>query len=381
MPTLGLSQIVKNEAHVIERMLKTLAPILDYVAVVDTGSTDGTQDIIRKFCKVHNIECEVIDRPFDNFENSRNAAMQLLGQKTDYGIWLDADEQIVIDPKFNKKGLDKDLYMITTYIGPMKYTRNELWRTKKPFRWYGPCHEFIVCDDQNITSGIIDGLTVQVQMDGGSWKGDVSEKYRKHSQLFEDFIQKDKNSRWLFYTAQSFHDSACVPDNKIENDERLRRSMYYYKERVSRSDGYEEERYYSQLRIGTIMMTLEEPWSKIKQELTKAYTMDPLRAEAIKVIIDHYHRVGEWHMAYMYSKFAKTTFHGNNPYPRRILFVDEQLYNWKFLESHAASCFYTGRKEEAQLTYQELVKVMSHNPALFGDGDKQKITANAQFLM
>ena len=168
MPTLGLSQIVKNEAHVIERMLNTISPILDYVAIVDTGSTDGTQDIIRNYCKERNIPCEVIDRPFDNFENSRNAAMQLLGQKTDYGIWLDADEQIVVDPKFDKKKMDKDLYMITTYIGSMKYTRNEMWNTRKPFRWYGPCHEFIVCDEQNLTSGIMEGLSVQVQMDGGS---------------------------------------------------------------------------------------------------------------------------------------------------------------------------------------------------------------------
>lgn len=34
MPTLGLSQIVKNEAHVIERMLNTISPILDYVALL-----------------------------------------------------------------------------------------------------------------------------------------------------------------------------------------------------------------------------------------------------------------------------------------------------------------------------------------------------------
>ena len=381
MPTLGLSQIVKNEAHVIERMLNTITPILDYVAIVDTGSTDGTQDIIRNYCKERNIPCEVIDRPFDNFENSRNAAMQLLGQNTDYGIWLDADESIVIDPKFDKNKLDKDLYMVTTYIGPMKYTRNEVWNTKKPFHWYGPCHEFIVSDDQNISSGIIDGLSVQVQMDGGSWKGDVSEKYRKHSQLFEDYIQKDKNSRWLFYTAQSFHDSACVPNNKTENEERLRRSLNYYKERVNRNDGYEEERYYAQFRIGTIMLTLEEPWVKVQQELLKAYSMDSARAESIKVIVDYYHRVGEWNMAYLYSKFGKVTFHGNNPYPKKILFVDEQLYNWRFLEVHAASCYYTGRKEEAKSTYQELVKIMNQQPQQFGEQDKQKIATNAQYFM
>jgi hypothetical protein len=68
--------------------------------------------------------------------------------------------------------------------------------------------------------------------------------------------------------------SASLPDNKPENEERLRRAIKTYKERVGRMDGYEEERFYSQFRIGTIMRNLEEPWNLTHQELLKAYNMD-----------------------------------------------------------------------------------------------------------
>jgi glycosyltransferase involved in cell wall biosynthesis len=378
---LAISQIVKNEAHVIERMLNSIKSIIDCGVFVDTGSTDGTQDVIKKWGETNNIPMFVYDRPFDNFENSRNHAMQMVKEQSEYAFWLDADETIEVETTFDKHKLDKDLYMFNTYIGNMKYTRNECWNTSKAFRWYGPVHEFIVCDDRDISSGLMEGIVVRVKMDGGSWKGNIPDKYKKHSMILEDYIDnKDRNARWVFYTAQSYHDSATIPDNKAENDERLRRSLKYYRERVGRNDGYEEERFYSQFRIGTIMRALEEPWYIVQQELLKAYSMDPLRAEPIKVIIDHYLNVGEWNLAYVYSKFAIHSLHNNNPYPTRLLFVDESLYTWRFLEVHAAACFYTNRKDEGRSSYQELISKTKTHPQYFTPEDINKINQNAQFF-
>jgi len=378
---LGLSQIMKNEAHVAERMLNSIKPIIDVVFLVDTGSTDNTIEICKSWGEKNNIPVIIEERPFDNFENSRNAAMKLAKEHCEYCFWLDFDEQIEISPTFDKNKLDKDLYMFNTYIGAMKYTRNELWNTDKAFRWYGPCHEFIVCDEPNISSGLLDGIIVRVQMDGGSWKGNIPDKYKKHAAILEDYIDnRDRNARWVFYTAQSYHDSASIPDNRQENDERLRRSLKYYRERIARTDGYEEERFYSQFRVGTITKVLEEPWSKVHQEFLKAYAMDPLRAEPIKAIVDHYLNSGEWHLAYVYTKFAKMNFHGKNPYPTRLLFVDESLYSWRFLEVHSAACFYTGRKDEAKATYKELLDMIQKNPQMFSPDDINKINSNAVFF-
>jgi len=44
---LFLNMIVKNEAQVIARCLTSVRPIIDYWVIVDTGSTDGTQETIR----------------------------------------------------------------------------------------------------------------------------------------------------------------------------------------------------------------------------------------------------------------------------------------------------------------------------------------------
>ena len=384
-----LTQIMKNEEHVATRMLNSIKSVVDGIVVIDTGSTDDSVKIVENWGKENNIETYVVERPFDNFENSRNAsfdkAREVFLSKNDghtyYNFWLDFDEQLIVYPTFDKQKLDKDLYMFNTSIGAMKYTRNELCRLDKSFRFYGPVHEFIIyAGKEQITSGLAEGLGVDVKMDGGSWKSEISEKYKNHANILEDYILKNRDPRWVFYTAQSWHDSASIQNNREESEERWRRALKYYKERVGRTDGYEEERYYSQLRIGSIMRMMEAPWDDTHQALLKAYSLDPLRGESIKLISDYYLLMGEWHLAYLYTKFCKTNFHGKNPYPQRLLFIDESFYVWRILEAHAAACFYTGRIEEGKANYQELVEILKNNPKLFSPEDVQKINANAQFF-
>ena len=47
-PTICLNMIVKNESRVIKRCLESVKGFIDYWVIVDTGSEDGTQDMIKK---------------------------------------------------------------------------------------------------------------------------------------------------------------------------------------------------------------------------------------------------------------------------------------------------------------------------------------------
>jgi glycosyltransferase involved in cell wall biosynthesis len=42
-----LNMIVRNEAHIVEGVLDAVAPYISSWVIVDTGSDDGTQDVIR----------------------------------------------------------------------------------------------------------------------------------------------------------------------------------------------------------------------------------------------------------------------------------------------------------------------------------------------
>lgn len=385
-----LTQIMKNESHVAKRMLDSIKSIVDGICVVDTGSTDDSIEVVKKWGEENGIETYVFERPFDNFENSRNhsfeKAREMFLSKNDghryYNFWLDFDEQLVIDKTFNKQSINKDLYMFNTFIRQMKYTRNELVRLDMDFKFYGPIHEYIIPpENTKITSDVLQGISVNVSMDGASWQEDIQMKYISHAHTLEKYISTNrKDPRWIFYTAQSYHDSSVMKDNRDENEERLRRAMKYYKERVERMDGYSEERFYSQYRIGTIMRTLEEPWNLTLQALLKAYSIEPTRGESIKTIIDYYLQMGEWDLAYMYADFGVNNFHGKNPYPKKLLFVDNALYTWKFLEVYSASCYYTNRKEEAKKSFNKILELTKTNPEAFSQDDLNKLETNKIFF-
>jgi hypothetical protein len=60
-----LSMIVKNEARVIRRCLDSVMPLIDCWSIVDTGSTDGTQAIIREHMRF--LPGSLHERPWKDF--------------------------------------------------------------------------------------------------------------------------------------------------------------------------------------------------------------------------------------------------------------------------------------------------------------------------
>ena len=54
-----LTQIMKNESHVITRMLDSIKGFADGICMVDTGSTDDSIEIVKKWGAENDIETYV----------------------------------------------------------------------------------------------------------------------------------------------------------------------------------------------------------------------------------------------------------------------------------------------------------------------------------
>src|SRR5262249_24987812 len=76
--SIGLCMIVKNESKLILRCLESVRPIVDYVLIEDTGSTDGTQTIIREWLARVGLQGEVYNEPWRDFAHNRSSVLKRL---------------------------------------------------------------------------------------------------------------------------------------------------------------------------------------------------------------------------------------------------------------------------------------------------------------
>ncbi len=152
MTTFSLCMIVKNEEAILARCLDSVADIMDEIIIVDTGSTDATKEIAKRYT------AKVYDFPWvDDFSLARNFAFEKA--TCDYIYSADADE--VLDEK-NRAALKdlKSVMMHEVEIVTMWYVesgvqtvlnakmerRPKLYKRLRKFVWVDPIHETVRTD-------------------------------------------------------------------------------------------------------------------------------------------------------------------------------------------------------------------------------------------
>lgn len=117
MPTLSLCMIVQNEEDFLEQSLNSVKGLVDEIIIVDTGSTDKTKEIAKKFTpKIFEVKWG------DDFAVARNESLK---QAT--GNWiliLDADEIISLEDHPKIKDLIKQDEVMGYSLIQRNYTNN-----------------------------------------------------------------------------------------------------------------------------------------------------------------------------------------------------------------------------------------------------------------
>jgi tetratricopeptide (TPR) repeat protein len=100
-PTISLCMIVKNEEKFLPKCLESVKGHVDEIIIVDTGSTDSTVEIAKRY------NAKIYHHPWENsFSKARNYSLKYA--TCDWIIWLDADEEVDKEDAYKLREVIKD---------------------------------------------------------------------------------------------------------------------------------------------------------------------------------------------------------------------------------------------------------------------------------
>lgn len=334
--TICLNMIVKNETPVIRRCLASVRPIIDSWVIVDTGSTDGTQSMIKEYMK--DIPGSLYERPWVNFGHNRNEALQLAKGKADYTLFIDADEVLAYDKDFKLPPLDKDFYHIMTVFGGTTYARVQLIKDALNWKWVGVLHEAVDCP-QACTNAVLAGVVNDVHTDGA--RSQDPDKYKKDAQILEAGLKEEpNNSRYVFYLAQSYKDAGDYE-----------KSLKNYEKRIEMG-GWNEEVFYSMLQKGILEKALKTSEETFLGTFAKTYHYRPTRVEPLYYLANYYREKENYATGYLVASVA-----ANIPMTKDILFVQKWMYDYGVLLELSICAYWIGKYDECQKISQKILAI------------------------
>lgn len=331
--------IVKNESCVIRRCLESVRPYIDYWVIVDTGSTDGTQKIIRNYLK--DIPGELYERPWKNFGESRSEAFLLAQHKGDYVLFIDADDILKVEDADCFSDLTEDLYTMKRGCEGFSSIHPQIVKGDLPWKYVGVTHEYLTCDIP-YTSDFLEGVNY-ITGDGGH-RSKGKEKFFENIRLLEEGLKKEPdNARYYFYLAESYRDAG-----------EKAKALEWYQKRVNKG-GWAEEVYWSMLQIGHCLRDLGLPKNVVTESYLNAYRFRPHRQETIYYLAALNNEAKDYETAYKFLQLKDSV-----PKERDSLFNYDWIEDYGLTFLRSICSYYVGSYQESLDACEELLS----NPRL-----------------
>jgi glycosyltransferase involved in cell wall biosynthesis len=203
LPLLGLVMVVKDEAERIERVLASVKPLIDTWTICDTGSTDGTQKMIRE--QLAGIPGRLYTHKWRDFGHNRTLALARARGTARWLLMLDADEEILqVASDFrrwlgNRRDKRLQAYDVLVLDHESTYRVPYLTRGDLELRYVGVTHEYLKRSPDHYRLNL-NGMVVTHHGKGPGY--DYSEKLLRDIRLLEPEFRAG-DSRAIFYTAES----------------------------------------------------------------------------------------------------------------------------------------------------------------------------------
>ena len=364
---IGLNMIVRDETPVLARLLHSVAPVVDHVVIVDTGSSDGTPEFIERWMGQTGIPGQVHRRPWVNFGVNRSEALDLALAygRADWLLLVDADEELVCrDPGFVKRLVPGTSYQLEKHHGGLRYRLPNLVDVRRNrWRWRGAVHEYLehlAGPDRRLP---LDAAWIVYHTGEGvrSRGRTPAEKFLADARLLQAALeQQPDDARSRFYLAQSYRDAG---EHAL--------ALEHYARRAAMTGGWAEERYWAALEVGRMKRALGQPYAEVAQALVDAHALRPQRAEALYELACICRAEKLWQAGYLCAQEAARL----KPPPDR-LFVMPEVYAWRLLDELAVAAYWAGHHADSRAAATELLRRHAKGQARVPEADLARVREN-----
>jgi len=334
--TICLNMIVKNEEHIIESTLTNILQNMqiDYWVISDTGSTDNTMNIIRKFFSDNNISGELFQDEWVNFGYNRTKALEYAYNKTDYLFIFDADDliegKIILPIPF-----DKDIYRLQ-FGNPVVFHRPILISNRMKWEYKGVLHEYLSHIDP-IKSDVFHNGDFFIHPRTMGNRSKNPNKYLDDALILEKGYENENidiglKNRYSYYCAQSY-----------QNIENMEKAIEWYENTLT-LDFSPQYKYCACIKAGECYSHLKNYTNAIKL-WGKSYSYDNERIEGIVNIMEYYYNNGlHFMVSALYNKFKHINIDKIQVHNK--IFLDFTKYNYIHYFG-SISGFYCGEHKSA----------------------------------
>jgi glycosyltransferase involved in cell wall biosynthesis len=353
--------IVKDEEETLARTLETAKPFIDRWVILDTGSTDGTRDVIRR--TLDGVPGELHEEPFVDFSTSRNRALDLAGKTTEFVMWLDADDELMngvalrrfLEGERGQRAPDREAYYVRVQMG-IAFDSPRVARTDAGWSFRGVVHEILMHPSRQPPTRRVPDARIRHLPPANSLERS-RRRWARDVLLLEAAANGDPtDTRSAFYLAQTYF-----------WQERYDEAEAAFQRRIA-LQGWAEEVYESKVALARIATARGSPWPAIEARWLDAHAFAPHRAEPLYAVALHYEGLRTHALTFLFARRGYEL-----PLPvRDSLFVDEEVYAWKLADLVGSSAYWLG---------EYVIGEVAARKALKEKPDDARLAANLGFYL
>lgn len=358
--------MLKNESLRIRTTLNTIKGCASGLIIFDTGSSDDTIEICKKWCEENSLDFHCKQGEFVDFSKSRNDLLDFADsiEGYDFQLSLDCNDEVRGGDQLLKDcerfmTLPHKVFMVNQHwlcgTSVTKYSNSRLTKSRCGWRYKKRVHEVLmppsmqkpgdVATPDDARLNCSDEVVLYQNRNEDDDK--TLRRFKRDKIFLQEDVEKEGDSRDMFYLAQTL---ACL--GEYEN------AFDMYQRRGDIITGFWEERFHSFLRSGEIKLAHCNDRDEAIPQFFKASMID-CRAESLTMLSKMFKDQNDFITSYMFSRAACDLV-----YPKHnILFVSLVDYEYERWQNHSVICFYTGRYTEG-LKALDIAKKYGKDPQL-----------------